>query len=296
MTTRAVLLMTAVLTLGLARSPPRKRRNRRSKCRTCRAISWSQKAMNRFSSARPLARRTTSACRRPLAWRGSSSDRRPRCSSRCSADLQQQITTHFLSANPAEIGRLERPGSIRSTAARSGLSPSNSTDPDYVAPSAIPWLRLAKVGGVRAGRRLDPRADHVHSARQHQRRRRAGDRVHPGRHIGVMVLVPYTTDYFFYRAGANHESHRRLSSTTSDPPPSGAPAARITTRSAGGSPIRSSMPSCGWTHVRASASSTSPPARAGPRGSSRGGAPPWSAPTSRAICSMRRAPTRRPPV
>src|SRR5262249_23933724 len=59
----------------------------------------------------------------------------------------QQLTTHFLSANPEETG-VARPTwqhSVDSSRVWAKLS-QPSIDPNYVEPGAIPWLLLEKVG------------------------------------------------------------------------------------------------------------------------------------------------------
>ena len=78
------------------------------------------------------------------------------------------------------VARRERPGSIRSTAAGCGRSPSTHrcelrrAGRDSVA--AVGEGRYRR----RTGRRRDAGADHVHSARQHAGRHRAGDRLQRG--------------------------------------------------------------------------------------------------------------------
>ena len=140
--------MTAALTLGLSASIAAEPRNPRSKCPTCRAISWCRKAMNRFSSARPVGRRTTSACRRPagVAWKFLG----PQATLFLpvhGGHSQQQITTHFLSPNPEEGGTARATWQHSFDSSRVwAFADRISTDANYVAPGAIPWLRLVKVG------------------------------------------------------------------------------------------------------------------------------------------------------
>ena len=61
--------------------------------------------------------------------------------------LPQQISTHFLSANPIE-GGVARPTWQHSidTSAVWGRVRSSSADPLYVAPGAVPWLLLEAAG------------------------------------------------------------------------------------------------------------------------------------------------------
>jgi hypothetical protein len=119
----------------------------------------------------------------------------------------RQITTHFLSPNPDEAG-LARATWQHSddTSAVWARAVAISSDPAYVAPGAIPWLRLEVVGDARGpnnGRALTPTT-------WIQRLNTTGG-IAPAAgctetaNIGVRVYVPYTADYFFYKkAGSPH--------------------------------------------------------------------------------------------
>lgn len=115
----------------------------------------------------------------------------------------QQITTHFLSANPAE------PGTARATWQHSidssrvwARAIASSTDPNYVKAGAIPWLLLETVGAA-AG----PLRGRTLAATTFIQRLNTSGGAAPttgcsdASHEGVVALVPYTTDYVFYRAG-----------------------------------------------------------------------------------------------
>lgn len=115
-----------------------------------------------------------------------------------------QIATHFLSPNPDEEGT-PRPtwqhsldGS--SVWARLHLPTSTSTDPNYVAAGAIPWLLLQVVGADDGpiGGGLLARATFIH------RLNTAGGAAPAtgcdATQIGATAFVSYSTDYFFYRA------------------------------------------------------------------------------------------------
>jgi hypothetical protein len=117
-------------------------------------------------------------------------------------EIKHQITTHFLSPNPAE-GGLPRPTwqSSLDTSAVWAKGLASSRDPNYVAPGAIPWL-LLEVTGTRpgpAGGRLLTDATFLHRVNT------AGG-VEPstgcssGANVGATAMVPYTADYHFYRA------------------------------------------------------------------------------------------------
>ena len=117
-------------------------------------------------------------------------------------DSPFQIATHFLSPNPEEEGmpRATWQHSHDGSAVwAKAVQP--STDPNFVAPGAIPWLLLVKVGtaeGTAAGSLL-AQTTFIH------RINTAGG-VAPATgctiksQIGATALVPYSTDYFFYRA------------------------------------------------------------------------------------------------
>src|SRR4030095_12322712 len=107
-------------------------------------------------------------------------------------DDGQQLTTHFLSANPDENGTLR---------ATWPLAMSSSTDPAYVLPGAIPWL-LLRVVGAEAG----PTGGVTLSATTFVQRVNTSGGIAPAADgcaraadIGRRALVPYTADYVFYR-------------------------------------------------------------------------------------------------
>jgi hypothetical protein len=112
-----------------------------------------------------------------------------------------QLITHFLSPNPDENGVPRATWQhSKDTSAVWAVATASSTDPDYVAPGAIAWLRLEVVGaqtGPLGGDRL-VEATHIHRVTT------AGG-VAPSagcknsNDIGKKALVPYTTDYIFYR-------------------------------------------------------------------------------------------------
>lgn len=117
-------------------------------------------------------------------------------------EIKQQIVTHFLSPNPAEKGtpRVTWQSSFDSSAAwAKALKP--STDPAFVAAGAIPWVLLEVVGtnAGPAGGRLFAHTTFI------QRLNTAGgaapaDGCGEPADVGKTSLVPYTADYFFYRA------------------------------------------------------------------------------------------------
>jgi hypothetical protein len=116
-------------------------------------------------------------------------------------DIGQQVTTHFLSPNPAENG------TPRATWQHSGdtstvwaAAIANSTDPAFVVPGAIPWLLLRVVGSEDG-----PAAGATLTATTYIQRVNTAGGIAPvtgcksAKDTGRKALVPYTTDYAFYR-------------------------------------------------------------------------------------------------
>jgi len=118
-------------------------------------------------------------------------------------EVSQQITTHFLSSNPAE-GGLARPtwqGSA-DTSSVWAKAVGSSTNPAYVAPGAIPWL-LLQIVGTQQG----PMGGSFLTGTTYIHRVNTAGGVAPSTgcsaaaNVGTLALVPYTTDYYFYKAG-----------------------------------------------------------------------------------------------
>jgi len=116
-------------------------------------------------------------------------------------DNANQQITHFLSANPGENG------TPRPTWQHSGDSSiawaaaiQSSTDANFVAPGAIPWL-LLQVAGAQYG----PALGHKLTYTTYIQRVNTAGGVPPGdgctiaTDVGKKALVPYAADYFFYR-------------------------------------------------------------------------------------------------
>ncbi len=112
-----------------------------------------------------------------------------------------QVMTHYLSPNPQEAGTARATWRhSRDTSTVWAVAVETSSDPAYVAPGAIPWLKLRVTGaqyGPDYGRKIA-------STKFIQRVNTAGG-VAPATgctsatDIGRRVFVPYTTDYVFYR-------------------------------------------------------------------------------------------------
>jgi hypothetical protein len=123
-------------------------------------------------------------------------------------DNDKQLTTHFFSPNPFENGTIRAAWQdSRDTSTVWGqVKPGNSsTDPAFVAPDAIAWLLVTVVGaqdGPAGGR------DTLTATTFIQRVNTSGG-VAPSTgcaastDVGKQAFVPYTTDYYFYRAAKN---------------------------------------------------------------------------------------------
>jgi hypothetical protein len=113
----------------------------------------------------------------------------------------EQVITHFLSPNPAEDGtpRATWQHSI-DTSAVWAAALASSTDPAYVAAGSIPWLLLRVVGS-----QPGPAGGTTVSGAVYIQRVNTAGGVAPAvgcndaNDIGKKALVPYTTDYVFYR-------------------------------------------------------------------------------------------------
>jgi hypothetical protein len=117
-------------------------------------------------------------------------------------DEDKQIITHFLSANPDEAGVARATWQHSGdTSAVWGLAVETSSDANFVAPGAIPWLRLQVVGAEDG-----PNGGHKLSATTVIQRLNTAGGIAPATgcvqatDVGKRALVPYTADYFFYKA------------------------------------------------------------------------------------------------
>ena len=114
-----------------------------------------------------------------------------------------QVSTHFLSTNPGD--NTARPTWMSSFDSSMvwGKAIADTADPAYVAPGAIPWL-LVQAAGVQPG----PMGGTALSQTTYIQRVKTAGGVAPAAgcdelNYGKQVLVPYTTDYYFYRAAKN---------------------------------------------------------------------------------------------
>jgi hypothetical protein len=116
--------------------------------------------------------------------------------------FDQQVTTHFLSPNPEEGGTPRPTWQLSLDTSRVwGRVVKTVDDPAVIGSSAIPWLLLERAGaqaGPEGGSRLA-------QTRYIQRINTAGGKA-PATgcaqiaDAGAVALVPYTTDYVFFKA------------------------------------------------------------------------------------------------
>ena len=114
----------------------------------------------------------------------------------------KQILTHYLSPNPEESGtpRATWQHSRDTSAVWASALVETYAEPDFVAPGAVPWLRIA-VGGRRYGPAW---GDKLIPATYIQRVNTVGG-IAPAtgcvlvEDIGKRVFMPYVADYVFYK-------------------------------------------------------------------------------------------------
>ena len=116
----------------------------------------------------------------------------------------KQATTHFFSPNPAEGGTIRATWqhSRDTSTVWAQVEPGHmSSDPAYVAPGAIPWLLLTK-----AGTQAGPDGGDMLTVTTYIQRLNTAGGVAPATgcsssgDIGTKAFVPYTADYYFYKA------------------------------------------------------------------------------------------------
>lgn len=122
-------------------------------------------------------------------------------------DRGKQLTTHFFSPNPLENGTV-RPAwqHSRDTSTVWVRLVRPSTDPDFVAPGAIPWL-LLEMAGAGAG----PKGGDALTRTAYIQRLNTAGGVAPSTgcsgwtEVGKKEFIPYTADYYFYFDPASDE-------------------------------------------------------------------------------------------
>jgi hypothetical protein len=114
---------------------------------------------------------------------------------------RQQITTHFLSGNPGEDGTA-RPAWQHSFDSSTvwGKAIVTVTDPEFVTSGAIPWLLLEVVGTQRGPMDGSALAQTTYIQRLNTLGGVAPVSGCDASTYGAVARVPYTTDYYFYKA------------------------------------------------------------------------------------------------
>jgi hypothetical protein len=120
-----------------------------------------------------------------------------------SGEKQHQILTHFLSPNPWEDSTPRATWQTSFDSSRVwGRSVASSTDADYVAPGAIPWLLLEVVGNEHG-----PAGGAALSEATFVQRLNTSGGIAPAtgcseaKNVGSITLAPYAADYVFFKAG-----------------------------------------------------------------------------------------------
>ena len=117
-------------------------------------------------------------------------------------DNDEQIITHFLSPNPIENGTLRATWQdSKDTSTVWAKMIASSSDADFVAAGAIPWF-LLQIVGEQPG---PTNGDTLMGTDFIQRLDTSGGSAPPTgcaqmSDVGNKALVPYTADYFFYKA------------------------------------------------------------------------------------------------
>src|SRR4029079_5905129 len=113
---------------------------------------------------------------------------------------EKPITFHYFSPNPEEHGTIRATWQhSRDTSIVWGGAATASTNSDFVAKDAIPWLRLPK-GGTQEG----PTGGDTLTKTSFIQRLNTSGGLAPfsgcseAANVGAKAFVPYTADYFFY--------------------------------------------------------------------------------------------------
>ena len=117
-------------------------------------------------------------------------------------EVRQQITTHYLSPNPSEGGT---PRATWQSSLDSSAVWAKAFGPGFAVPGAIPWL-LLEIMGSRKG----PGGGDILTPTTFMQRVNTTGGMMPSTgcadaaNVGVTAFVPYTADYFFYKARRNN--------------------------------------------------------------------------------------------
>lgn len=122
-------------------------------------------------------------------------------------DDGEQLTTHYFGPNPAEDGTIRAAWEhSRDTSVVFGQVVTSSTDAAFVAPGAVAWLLLRRVGTL-----VGPTGGDVLTRTSYIQRVHTSGGVAPAdgcasvADVGRSAFVPYTADYVFYRAAGRDD-------------------------------------------------------------------------------------------
>jgi hypothetical protein len=124
-------------------------------------------------------------------------------------DADEQVITHFFSPNPFEKGTIRATWrDSRDTSTVWARVNASSSDPAFVAAAAIPWLLLQVVGAQEG-----PTGGDALTATTFVQRLKTSGGVAPSTcnsslDVGKEAFVPYTADYFFYKAAESDAEDR----------------------------------------------------------------------------------------
>jgi hypothetical protein len=114
-------------------------------------------------------------------------------------DHGRQVTTHFLSINPADGAARPTWQHSRDTSRVWAMPIASSEDPAFVAPGAIPWLLLQTMGTAEGPHGGDTLSRTTYIQRINTVGGKAPTTPCTPSTIGSRVFVPYEADYVFYR-------------------------------------------------------------------------------------------------
>jgi len=122
------------------------------------------------------------------------------------ADNDKPVTTHFFSPNPDENGTIRAAWQhSRDLSTVWGGRAIPSSDPYFVAPNSIPWLKLPA-----AGRLEGPKGGDTLTVTTFIQRVNTLGGVAPSEgcsqlaDVGAKAFIPYEADYFFYKTDKGH--------------------------------------------------------------------------------------------
>lgn len=122
----------------------------------------------------------------------------------------KQIITHFFSPNPdpKEAGTIRAAWQYRDTSTVWAGVVKSSSDADFVAPDAIPWLLLERKGSQNGPTGGDKLTETTFIQRVNTSGGVAPDTgCESEADVGRRSFVPYTADYFFYKKADEYDAY-----------------------------------------------------------------------------------------